>query len=113
MSAIFRFGSGQPYTPEMGTGFGATLETNSGRKASYFSLDLRAEKYFDLDFINLSVFLRMFNVLNTTFVNGFVFNSTGSPDYTLNPASNPAALYDPSRYYQPRRIEFGISMRSN
>jgi outer membrane receptor protein involved in Fe transport len=113
LSAIFRFGSGQPYTPEMGTGFNANLETNSGRKDSYFLLDLRAEKYFDLDFINLSVFLRMFNVLNSTFVNGFVFNSTGSPDYTLNPASNPAALYDPSRYYQPRRIEFGISLRSN
>ncbi len=113
LSAIFRFGSGQPYTPEMGTGFDATLETNSGRKASYVLLDLRAEKYFDFDFINLSVFLRMFNVLNSTFVNGFVFNSTGSPDYTLNPASNPAALYDPSRFYQPRRIEFGISLRSN
>ena len=113
ISAILRFGSGQPYTPEMGTGFGATLETNSGRKDSYLLLDLRAEKYFDLNFLNLSVFLRMFNVLNTTFVNGFVFNSTGSPDYTLNPTANPAALYDPSRYYQPRRIEFGISLRSN
>jgi len=97
----------------MGTGFGANLETNSGRKDSYFLLDMRAEKNFDLSFINLGVFLRMFNVLNTTFVNGFVFNSSGSPDYTLNPASNRAALYDPSRYYQPRRIEFGISLRSN
>ena len=113
ISAILRFGSGQPYTPEIGTGFNANLETNSGRKDSYFLLDLRAEKYFELDFLNLSVFLRMFNVLNTTFVNGFVFNSTGSPDYTLNSASNRAALYDPSRYYQPRRIEFGISLRSN
>ena len=67
ISAILRFGSGQPYTPEIGTGFGATLETNSGRKDSYLLLDLRAEKYFDLNFLNLSVFLRMFNVLNTTF----------------------------------------------
>ena len=54
----------------------------------------------------------MFNVLNSTFVNGFVFNHTGSPDYTLNPeTANAAALYDPSRFYQPRRIEFGISLR--
>lgn len=113
LSAIFRFGSGQPYTPEMGTGFGANLETNSGRKSSYFLLDMRAEKYFNLDFINLGIFLRVSNVLNTTFVNTFVFNSTGSPDYTLNPTSNRAALYDPSRFYQPRRIEFGISLRSN
>ncbi len=38
ISAILRFGSGQPYTPEIGTGFGANLETNSGRKDSYFLL---------------------------------------------------------------------------
>lgn len=113
ISAIFRFGSGQPYTPEIGTGFGANLETNSGRKDSYFLLDLRAEKFFNLDIINVSVFLRMFNVLNSTFVNGFVFNSTGSPDYTLTPEANRSALLDPSRFYEPRRIEFGISLRSN
>lgn len=58
LSAIFRFGSGQPYTPEMGSGFDANLETNSGRKDSYFLLDLRAEKYFDLDFVSLSVFFK-------------------------------------------------------
>jgi outer membrane receptor protein involved in Fe transport len=113
ISSILRFGSGQPYTPEIGTGFGANLETNSGRKDSYFLLDLRAEKYFNLDIINLSVFFRVFNVLNTDFVNGFVFNSTGSPDYTLTPEANRSTLSDPSRYYEPRRIEFGISLRSN
>lgn len=112
ISSILRFGSGQPYTPEIGTGFGAYLETNSGRKDSYFLLDLRAEKFFDLTLLNLSVFVRAFNVLNTDFVNGFVFNSTGSPDYTLNAAGNKAALYDPSRYFEPRRIEFGISLGS-
>ncbi|HCY75839.1 MAG TPA: hypothetical protein DHV28_07940 [Ignavibacteriales bacterium] len=113
ISSILRFGSGQPYTPEIGTGFGANLETNSGRKDSYFLLDLRAEKYFDLDILNLSVFFRVFNLLNTDFVNGFVFNSTGSPDYTLTPEANRSILSDPSRYYEPRRIEFGISLRSN
>lgn len=112
-SAIFRFGSGQPYTPALGSGFGASLETNSGRKNSYFLLDLRGEKYFNLSFLNFSVFLRVFNVLNTNFVNGFVFNTTGSPDYTLTPASSRATLSDPSRFYEPRRIEFGISFRSN
>jgi outer membrane receptor protein involved in Fe transport len=111
--AILRFGSGQPYTPEIGSGFGAAQEKNSGRKDSYLLLDLRAEKYFNFDFMNFSLFLRVFNVLNTHYVNGFVFNSTGSPDYSLTPGANRAALYDPSRYYEPRRIEFGISFRSN
>lgn len=113
VSAIFRFGSGQPYTPSIGSFFGASLETNSGRKDSYFLLDLRGEKYFDFDFLNFSLFLRIFNVLNTNFVNGFVFNTTGSPDYTLTPAAFRSALYDPSRFYEPRKIEFGISLRSN
>jgi outer membrane receptor protein involved in Fe transport len=112
VSAIFRFGSGQPYTPEVGSRFGAVYETNSARKSAFFLLDLRAEKYFSFDFIDLSVFLRLFNVFNTSFVNGFVFSSTGSPDYTLTPEANRSALYDPSRFYEPRRIEFGISIRS-
>ncbi|MCS7052152.1 MAG: hypothetical protein NZM09_00310, partial [Ignavibacterium sp.] len=73
---------------------------------------LRAEKYFDIDLINFSLFIRILNVLNSHYVNGFVFNSTGSPDYTLTPSANKAALYDPSRFYEPRRIEFGISFRS-
>jgi outer membrane receptor protein involved in Fe transport len=113
ISTILKFGSGQPYTPEITTNFSGDLETNSGRKNSYVVLDLRAEKYFNLGPLYLSVFLRAFNVLNSSFVNGFVFNSTGSPDYALNPAANSSALSDPSRYYNPRRIEFGISLRSN
>lgn len=112
VSAIFRFGSGQPYTPEIGSGFGASQETNSGRKNPYFLLDLRAEKYFSIDFLNFSLFARIINVLNTHYVNGFVFNSTGSPDYTLTPNASRAALYDPSRFYEPRRIEIGISFGS-
>ncbi|MFH0735217.1 MAG: TonB-dependent receptor [bacterium] len=114
LGAIVRFGSGQPYTPEIGTtAFGADLETNSGIKNSYVLVDLRAEKYFEIAGINLSVFTRVFNLLNTRYVNGFVFTSTGSPDYSLTPAANKVQLTNPSRYYEPRRIEFGISIRSN
>jgi outer membrane receptor protein involved in Fe transport len=112
ISTILRFGSGQPYTPQIGTGFNALLETNSGRKNSYFLVDLRAEKYIDLGIISSSVFVRVFNLLNTDFVNGFVFNSTGSPDYSLTPQADRSVLSDPSRFYEPRRIEFGISLRS-
>jgi hypothetical protein len=113
ISAILKFGSGQPYTPVIGSGFNADQEPNSGRKENYFLLDLRGEKYFNLDAISLSVFIRAYNLLNSYFVNGFVFNDTGSPDYALYPETVRAALYDPSRFYQPRRIEFGISLRSN
>ena len=112
LSAILRFGSGQPYTPEIGTGFGADLETNSGRKSNFTILDLRAEKFFNFGSLNFSLFIRVFNALNANFVNGFVFASTGSPDYTLTPSTARALLHDPSRFYEPRRIEFGISFRT-
>jgi len=113
VSTILKFGSGQPYTPVIGSGFGADQDPNSGRKDSYFLLDLRAEKYFNLGIVNLSVFVRVFNLLNTHFVNGFVFSNTGSPDYSLFPETVRAQLVDPSRFFEPRRIEFGISLRSN
>jgi outer membrane receptor protein involved in Fe transport len=113
VSTILRFGSGQPYTPSVGSIFNAAIETNSDWKNSFFLLDLRAEKYFNLDFISFSLFLRGFNLLNTNFVNGFVFASTGSPDYTLTPAVFRSVLSDPSRFYEPRRFELGISFRNN
>jgi len=113
VSAIFRYSSGQPYTPQIGLGFGAELETNSARKDGYFLLDIRAEKYVNFFGVNLSLFARMFNVLNTNFTNGFVFDTTGSPDYTIDPVSSRVQLTNPSRYAEPRRIEIGFSIRSN
>ncbi len=112
ISAIVKFGSGQPYTPEIGLGFGADLETNSGRKESFVLVDLRAEKFFSLGFMDLSVFARVFNLLNTHYVNGFVFSTTGSPDYSVNPVSDKVTLTNPGRFQEPRRIEIGISFRS-
>jgi outer membrane receptor protein involved in Fe transport len=113
ISTILRLGSGQPYTPLLGTGFNADLETNSGRKDPFVLVDLRAEKSFSLGPANMSVFMRVFNLLNTNFVNGFVFPGTGSPDYSLTPATDRSQLINPGRYYEPRRIEFGITFRSN
>ncbi len=110
-STILKFGSGQPYTPSIGTGFNADLETNSGRKKSYFLIDLRAEKYFNFVGINMNFFVRIFNLLNTHFVNGFVFPTTGSPDYSQFPVLDRVQLSNPSRFYPPRRIEFGVSFR--
>lgn len=111
-STIIRIGSGQPYTPEIGTGFGADLETNSSRKKAYALVDLRVEKPIEFKFFHISFFARVINLFNNHFVNGFVFANTGSPDYSLTPSVHRAALKDPSRFYEPRRIEFGFSFRS-
>jgi outer membrane receptor protein involved in Fe transport len=111
-STIVRIGSGQPYTPEIGTGFGADLETNSSRKKGFALVDLRVERSFEFRPLSLSVFVRVTNLFNNHFVNGFVFANTGSPDYSLTPAVHRSTLIDPSRFYEPRRIEVGFSFRS-
>ena len=112
VSTIMRYVSGQPYTPSIGSGFGSQIETNSGRKPDGFLIDMRIEKYFQITGWNISVFARVFNLLNTNFFNGFVYTNTGSPDYSLTPTADRNSLVDPTRYYAPRRIEIGVSMNS-
>jgi outer membrane receptor protein involved in Fe transport len=113
VSTILRFGSGQPYTPAIGSGFGASLEKNSGRKPSAFIADVRAEKYFSIAGTQMSVFFRVFNLFDATYNNGSVFANTGSPDYGLFPLSQDRnELANPTRYYAPRRVELGISINA-
>jgi outer membrane receptor protein involved in Fe transport len=114
VSTILRFGSGQPYTPEIGSGFGAALEKNSGRKPNGFLVDLRGEKYFTFAGMNMSCFVRVFNLLDARYFNGDIFANTGNPDYGLFPLSQDRLqLADPTRYYPPRRIEIGVSMNTS
>ncbi|HLP15765.1 MAG TPA: TonB-dependent receptor, partial [Bacteroidota bacterium] len=114
VTSIVKYGSGQPYTPTIGSGFGADLENNSGVKPSGVVVDLRGEKYFALGGgTTLSAFIRVYNVFSTSFFNGFVFANTGSPDYSLTLASDRATLQDPGRFYAPRRIELGISIKGS
>lgn len=110
VSAILRYGTGQPYTPAIKSGFGGGLETNSGVKPSFLRLDIRAEKFFQISRLRLSVFARCLNVLDARYANGFVFSDTGSPDYSLNAVGNQVALADPNRYFAPRRLEVGLSL---
>jgi outer membrane receptor protein involved in Fe transport len=114
ISAVIRYGSGQRYTPSIGSGFGAGLERNSGVKPAATLVDLRAEKFFRLAGMNTSLFARVFNLLDTRFFgNGFIFNDTGSPEYSLNPVGDRATLADPNRFYPPRRIEIGFTVNSS
>jgi hypothetical protein len=57
------------------------------------------------------VFGRVLNAMDTRFFNGFVFGSTGSPYYSSDVATDRGQLADPTRYYGPRRVEVGITMR--
>jgi outer membrane receptor protein involved in Fe transport len=110
-TVILRYGSGSPYTPAIGSNFGATLETNSAEKPAWATVDLRAEKFFSVADLRLNLFARVFNLFDTRYENGFVFSTTGSPNYSLIPAADRSTLIDPSRFAAPRRIELGVGIR--
>ena len=114
LTAIVKFASGQPYTPTIGTGFGADLEDNSGRKSSGVTFDFRGEKSIDFYGVAMSAFVRVFNAFNTSSFNGFVFSTTGSPDYAISPSfGDRVQLMNPNRYYAPRKIEIGIAIHGS
>jgi len=108
-SAILRFGSGQPYTPNVVGGFGYGQEANSGRKPAGLVVDLRGEKTLRMGGAPVRAFMRIFNLFDSDYYSGPVFDTTGSPYYSLNPGDE-RALTDPSRLYSPRRIEVGVSI---
>ncbi|MEO5619111.1 MAG: TonB-dependent receptor [Candidatus Eisenbacteria bacterium] len=107
-SSVVRAVSGQPYSPETLSGATGALEANSGRKANALLVDVRGERTLART-RDLKLFGRVFNLFDTRAFNGFVFNDTGSPDYTRQPATRLEVLADPMRFQAPRRIELGIS----
>jgi outer membrane receptor protein involved in Fe transport len=108
VTAILKYGSGSPYTPAVGSGWGALLEKNSFPKPGWATVDLRAEKSFSIAGRTFSAFLRVLNLLDARYANGFVFATTGSPYYTLTPPADALSLIDPARYAVPRRVEIGF-----
>ncbi len=113
LTSIIRYGSGQPYTPAFEIGFGQGLEANSGTKPAFVLVDLRGEKFFRLGNMRLSLFARVFNLFDARFSNGSVFNTTGSPYYSIDPKADEVALADPVRLFPPRRIEIGFTINSS
>ena len=110
-SVVMRAASGQPYTPILETGFGNALGRNSERKPSGILFDARAERQVGWG-TGVKVFARAFNLFDTRFFNGMVFDSSGSPDYSRFPERDEIALADPLRFYPPRRIEVGLRFGS-
>jgi outer membrane receptor protein involved in Fe transport len=108
-SGVLRFASGQPYTPLLDNS--SPLMANSARKPMGTVVDVRAEH--PVRFLGASsrLFARVFNLFDTRFFNGFVFPSSGSPDYSrFSDPGQQAILADPTRYFAPRRIEVGVAL---
>ncbi|MEW6652223.1 MAG: TonB-dependent receptor, partial [Bacteroidota bacterium] len=122
ISTIARYGTGLPYTPAItqytaDRGITSGLQRNSRRRPIQFSLDMRMHKTLDLFGLNVTTFLRVFNLLDSK-VAVNVFGDTGKPDYTTEGKN---IGYDPNRpntveewlrypwnYGEPRRVEFGF-----
>lgn len=119
-SAVFRYGSGTPYTPLLVTNLG-TLIYNSGTKPSNTTLDIQCFKNFAVGPATLSLFLRINNVLDTKNPTQ-VFTDTGQPNWSLdeqqllriNPPRFVSSIQDwytrASNYSEPRRVELGTTI---
>jgi hypothetical protein len=112
VSSIVRVVSGQPYTPAISAGFGGSLGKNSGHKPAGVLVDLRGERDVRLGGLGTNVFARVFNAFDSRYFNGFVFDNTGSPDYSRYPGADRVQLANPTRFYGPRRIEVGLTLNT-
>jgi outer membrane receptor protein involved in Fe transport len=123
-SVIARYGTGLPYTPvttlytaEILAGGGLTR--NSRRIPSQFTIDLKLDKTFQLMGLDITAFIRIFNLLDNR-VPIRVFGDTGQPDFTTETQTiikNPASPNTPQEYVkypdhfgEPRNIQFGIDL---
>jgi outer membrane receptor for ferrienterochelin and colicin len=122
-SLISSYYSGQPYTPSVNKNTRVTqngFPKNSADKPSIFNMDIRVYKDFMVGKFDLSVFLKVYNLLdldNARNVNG----DTGDPYFTFAKLEaqriNAKTYYntlneyytDPGRFSEPRRIEAGLT----
>lgn len=108
VSCIAKVASGQRYTPQSEQAFGFGASTNSGTKPAAFLVDMRAEKTLGSKGQG-GIFMRVFNLFDARYFNGPVYATTGSPYYARFPSpAEQVTLANPTRLYQPRRIEFGV-----
>ncbi len=122
-SIIGNFYSGQPYTPGVNKNTRVTQNAfprNSQDKPSIFNLDLRAYKDFELGSTTLSLFLKVFNLLDLDNPTN-VYTNSGDALFSFDELDaekiNPRLYYNtldqlytnPSYFSEPRRVEVGFS----
>jgi outer membrane receptor for ferrienterochelin and colicin len=122
---ISRYGSGMPYTPTYisstlkGQNLSTALPTNSQRKPSNITFDMRAFKTIMIGKQSITLSLKVFNLFDTKNAND-VFSDTGDPERTLqgrNVADNPQRvntvadyLKSPWFFSTPREVQVGFEM---
>jgi hypothetical protein len=122
-SIIGNLYSGQPYTPQINKNTRVAQNAfprNSGNKPSIFNLNLRAYKDFEIGSSMLTLFLRVFNILDLNNPRT-IYGDTGDPFFTFGRLEaeriRPRLYYNtlddlytnPGFFSEPRSVEFGIS----
>ncbi|MBX2977237.1 MAG: TonB-dependent receptor [Ignavibacteriaceae bacterium] len=123
LSLIGNYYSGQPYTPGVNKNTNVTQNAfprNSQIKPNIFNVDLRVSKDFDIGIGFLSVFLKVFNLLDSDNPRG-LYSDSGDPIFTFGRLEaekiNPTMYYNtldqrfmnPGFFSEPRRVELGLS----
>lgn len=125
-SFIGRIWSGHPYTPTFAEGAsvgGAALtglKTNSENLPIQKNLDLYIKRRFNLDKIDLTLFMNVYNVFDFRDETS-VYSDTGSASYTTSPGSDEpynenrigtveAWVTRPDWYTTPRQVQAGIQI---
>jgi len=122
-SLIGNFYSGQPYTPQTNKNTNVTQNSfprNSGNKPDIFNIDMRAYKDIKFDGYKLSIFVKVYNLLDLDNPRG-IYGDTGDPLFTFGKLEaqkiNPTMYYNsldelytnPTFFSEPRRVELGAS----
>ncbi len=122
VSLLAKYGSGLPYTPSVtqytsDRGLNSGFENNSRYRPGQFTVDLRANKSFELMGFNMNLYLKVFNLFDArTIIN--VWGDTGEPDFTTTVQNvsedpkRPNTVADyiryPWFYGEPRLVQTGI-----
>jgi len=123
LSAIGRYGSGFPFTPDLNAPFPILVRgsrgeivTNSLVRPATFTLDIRAQKTFKVDGKNLSVYVQIYNLLDAQNQNGNYPFGLLTPDLILlntrsQSSVNSAAQFQtrPQIFAPPRQVLVGAS----
>ena len=117
ISVIARLGSGLPYTPTFQTT--NTGIQNSSNKPTFFNVDMYLTKYLKLMGIDLSLFVKIYNLFDTANEND-VYSDTGRAGYTLQATQQQSAprgvntiaeFYTrPDFYSSPRQVIVGAQL---
>ncbi len=121
VSFIGNLGSGLPYTPRKGSDV-SDLRENSSIKPATWNVDMRFYKDFTISNLQLTFFLRVFNLFDHLNENS-VYNDTGRAGFTTdlerdisNNAPTPVNSLEywyknMTHYSEPRRIETGVTFK--